>query len=354
MGLSVRTISLLTLVVQNSALVLMMRYSRIQRTDGSASMYLASTAVVMCELLKTTICLGILHYDQPAATRTIKRTYDIVYASIITNYKDSLKLCIPAILYMIQNNLQYLAVTLLDAATFQVTYQMKILTTALFSVLMLNRNLGRLKWLSLIILTLGIAVVQIPPGEGFATWFRSSPDPLLAAEPLNVASDNTRMALASSAIPPGTGNQTSMGGLLAVGAACVLSGLAGVYFEKVLKGSDASLWIRNIQLSIPSCIFGLVFGAWMKDGAAIASQGFFQGYSPMTWAVITCQAVGGLIVAVVVKYADNILKGFATSISILLSCLISVFLFNFQLSAEFAFGAALVIYASYLYGLPTK
>lgn len=39
-------------------------------------------------------------------------------------------------------------------------------------------------------------------------------------------------------------------GLSAVIAACITSGFSGVYFEKILKGSKTSLWIRNIQLGV--------------------------------------------------------------------------------------------------------
>jgi UDP-sugar transporter A1/2/3 len=52
------------------------------------------------------------------------------------------------------------------------------------------------------------------------------------------------------------------------------------------------------------------------------------GYSFWVWATITLVAAGGLLVAVVVKYADNILKGFATSLSILLSAVISYMYFS--------------------------
>jgi solute carrier family 35 (UDP-sugar transporter), member A1/2/3 len=42
-------------------------------------------------------------------------------------------------------------------------------------------------------------------------------------------------------------------GLLAVLFACFSSGFAGVYFEKLLKGSSTGVWTRNIQLGM--CFF---------------------------------------------------------------------------------------------------
>ena len=54
-------------------------------------------------------------------------------------------------------------------------------------------------------------------------------------------------------------------GLLAVLGVIVCSGLAGVYFEKVIKESPktTSLWIRNVQLSIyslfPAFFIGVIF-----------------------------------------------------------------------------------------------
>ena len=43
----------------------------------------------------------------------------------------------------------------------QVTYQLKILTTALFSVLLLGRTLNKLKWVSLVVLMFAVALVQV-------------------------------------------------------------------------------------------------------------------------------------------------------------------------------------------------
>lgn len=53
--------------------------------------------------------------------------------------KGMLKMAVPAGLYVLQNNLNYIASSNLDAPTVQLLYQLKILTTALFSVVMLKR-----------------------------------------------------------------------------------------------------------------------------------------------------------------------------------------------------------------------
>jgi len=55
------------------------------------------------------------------------------------------------------------------------------------------------------------------------------------------------------------------------------------------------------------------------------------------------------MVAVVVKYADNIMKGFATSAAIIISCIVSVYLFDVVLSVQFIFGTVLVMLSIYLY-----
>lgn len=57
------------------------------------------------------------------------------------------------------------------------------------------------------------------------------------------------------------------------------------------------------------------------------------------------------IVAVVVKYADNVLKGFATSLSILISCLVSWYSFHdIDINSGFTIGAVIVLASVYVYG----
>ncbi|VEL37562.1 unnamed protein product [Protopolystoma xenopodis] len=131
-------------------------------------------------------------------------------------------------------------------------------------------------------------------------------------------------------------------GMSSVVLACMCSGFAGVFFEKLLKETVQSVAMRNIQLSLYGIAVGLI-GVFLTDGKVVLDRGFFVGYDWLVWLTIFVQSLGGLLVAAVVRYADNILKGFATSAAIVINFVLSIFIFNFQLSYGFVAGALLLL-----------
>jgi hypothetical protein len=58
-----------------------------------------------------------------------------------------------------------------------------------------------------------------------------------------------------------------------------------------------------------------------------------------TVCIVVLQAAGGLLVAVVVKYADNILKGFAASFAMVITFVISMYFYDFYPNQNFYIGA---------------
>jgi len=136
-------------------------------------------------------------------------------------------------------------------------------------------------------------------------------------------------------------------------AACT-SGFAGAYLERMYKESGSkklSVWLRNAQLACFSLPVATIGSMW-RDGERLrANEGIFQGYDGFVLLVIALQAMGGLVVAVVLRYAGNVLKCFAVSISIC-NCAVATTLFSnddHNLSASAILGIALVIWSTFLY-----
>ena len=279
--------------------------------------YFASTAVFLNEVIKLTISLTMSLYEiatnpktpeASTATGLFKELAKAVFSG------DSWKLAIPAMLYTLQNSLQYIAISNLDAATFQVTHQLKIPITAVFSVLLLGRTLNTRKWLSLVLLMVGIALVQIPTGSSQASVLSikdlrggtSFHEARSIWDLKGLGSAAAGQLTKRSATYEGIDEDFEAAnpqvhapvGLVSVVLACILSGLAGVYFEKIVKDPRgdraASLWIRNMQLSFYSLWPALFVGVLFQDGERIAKTGFFAGYNWVVWAAILLQATGGI------------------------------------------------------------
>lgn len=108
--------------------------------------YISSTAVILSEMLKfalsTVACFVI---DAKCNYSVFK---EMVYNVLMEEGADAMKLCVPALLYTIQNNLQYV---IDEAPLFLVLYQAKIITTAIFYSTLLSRRYGSVVWLSLIV-----------------------------------------------------------------------------------------------------------------------------------------------------------------------------------------------------------
>ncbi|KAF7922104.1 uncharacterized protein EAE98_008315 [Botrytis deweyae] len=384
MGASMKHVSLISLTFQNSALILIMHYSRIMPLGGGHR-YFTSTAVFLNEIMKLAVSLTIAMYDisrtlPPSTPATV--LFEQLYMSVFSG--DGWKLAIPATLYTLQNSLQYIAVSNLEAVQFQVLYQLKILTTAVFSVVLLRRALSSKRWIALILLTIGVTIVQLPGGtpSAYSTmndsqsrfYFPRSFHELgqMGNGAVEVAAELTKRGMegVSEGLTKRSatyeGIQEDQGlvkpvmnysiGLMAVLGAAVISGLTGVYFEKVLKESTThvTIWTRNVQLSFYSLFPALIFGVLFKDGEEIAKNGFFDGYNAIVWTAIVMQALGGILVALCINYSDNIAKNFATSISIVISFIFSVWFFDFKVTLNFLVGTSIVLFATWLYSGPER
>ncbi|KAL8699693.1 MAG: hypothetical protein Q9201_005855 [Fulgogasparrea decipioides] len=293
--------------------------------------YLPSTAVFLCEVLKLTICSTLALYDMSRNISLSTPATSLLSGLVTAVFTgDSWKLAIPA--------------SNLDTAIFQVTYQFKILPTALFSVILLRRNLSLRKWLALALLTLGVAIVQLPTAETVSIPALKDPSvgyhfpwslggfKGIGTSPLHKRSATYESIQADDELEHPRMNASV--GVTAALMGCVVSSLASVYFEKVLKDaiSPVSLWVRNVQLSFYSMFPALFIGVFYIDGEKIARNGFFAGYNWIVWVTLGLQAIGGMIVSLCLNYADNIAKSFAMSISILFSLCASILFFDFNMT----------------------
>ena len=307
--------SLGLLVAQDTALVILMRYTR----QRSGIMYLSSTAVCCMEIMKLSVCFLMLLCSE--ARGSFHMLFILFRREVLGKPEEVGKLSIPALLYLIQNNLLYFALSHLQATPYKVTYNLKIFTSAMFSVCLLGQRLCRRKWISLVILFVGVTIVQTDKATNEQSRHHAN----------------------------GLGYQTL--GIFAVGAATITSGFSGVSQQRILQSCKTNMWIRNAQMGVTSVTLGFVC-TYVKDGQAIVDMGFFQGYSYLVWLVISLQALGGLNVAFILKYADNILKGFAAAFSTVASCMIEMFLFKFRPSGLFLVGGFLINMAAYFYNTP--
>lgn len=335
-----RLFLLFLMTAQNSSVVLLSRYTRsgVNKED----LYVINDMVMVSEMAKFIFAAAL------EQNHTNGHLIQSIRENIIERPIDALKIIIPSLLYLVQNSLLYVAISNLTAPMFQVCYQCKLLTTAIVSVIMLQRKYNMKQWICLTALGIGVAIVVLGAKDD---------------------GDEKKEEDAANA-------QNLAAGLLAVTIACLCSAFAGVYFEKVLKrptvdGGQArapvSMWMRNVQMAFFSVCIALInmvresdeargyTGELNEDTNQPMVKPFMHGFTMYAYGIVLLQAGGGMLVAAVIKYADNVLKGMATGVSVVTATFFSTFLFGTTLSRQFSVGAGIILVSVYLFSndMPT-
>ncbi|XP_019190985.1 PREDICTED: CMP-sialic acid transporter 1 [Ipomoea nil] len=240
-----------------------------------------------------------------------------------TEWKSIRLYPIPSIIYLIHNNIQFATLTYVDTSSYQIMGNLKIVTTGILFRLFLKRKLSNLQWMAIVLLAVGTTTSQVKGcGEASCNSMFTSP---------------------------------IQGYMLGVLSAC-LSALAGVYTEFLMKKNNDSLYWQNVQLYTFGSIFnmgrlllddfksGFERGAWW--------QRIFNGYSITTWLVVLNLGTTGLLVSWLMKYADNIVKVYSTSMAMLLTMLLSVFLFDFKPTVQLFLGILICMMSLHMYFAP--
>ncbi|CBH18745.1 CMP-sialic acid transporter, putative [Trypanosoma brucei gambiense DAL972] len=260
-------------------------------------------------------------------------------------HRSAVPTAVPAIIYAFQNYVMFVALANMEPTLFQVTYQTKILGTALLLWIFLGRTFSSQQWMALFLLMAGVVLAQLGSKH-------------------------------SNRKPEEKTNSVEISGSYVVGVvattmAVLCSSAGAVMSEWLFKSKDASLSshtsTKNVHLSAYSVVCYIV--AQLLAGSGSNTQGqaqvnatpddvnagtsffqeYFRGFDSLVWLMIFVQAVGGLLVALVIKHTDNIMKAFAAGCSIVLSGILSLLIYSFVPGILFVIGSMLCIVALIIY-----
>ena len=304
--LSLRSAILIGVCLQNAGYTLVRKYSTQTENVSSKEVLLVAEAIKL--IIATWLTVTSTEKSDAQGFGINKLLWLLAHSS---------KMLVLAAIYGTMNILSFVALQYIGAGEFTICAQLKILTTAGFSVIIMRTTLSWARWRALALLVFGCILVASPAFTG--------------------PSKSDAVVL-------------QLFGYGAVLTEVALSGFASIYFEKVVKSTSevVTIWERNFQLGIYSIIMytGIICYEWNSTSNTRVP---WSNWSSLTLLVSLLGAGGGLLVAATLKYADSIMKTLAAAGAILLSTVlgkplvVEVFLFILTASTALSYFTHLTV-----------
>lgn len=234
-------------------------------------------------------------------------------------FRENIHYAVPAVLYCIQNNLNFVVLRFIDATTFAILSSGRLIATAVLSRGIMKKQQSVPQWCALGLLTISTCIYQIDMSDG-------------------------NSVLRGNAV-----------GLILLLVTLPMAALAGVYTEYRMKTLfEQSLHWQNMQLYAYGIVFNFVTAmveTYVVDRGS-GDNNFFKGYdSYWAYMLILFLAVNGLFVSAVMKFLSALIKQILSSIAILGTAVLSMMFMGTPLTAQFALAFVVLFLSTVIYRL---
>jgi len=220
------------------------------------------------------------------------------------------ELCNLALLYLLVNNTIFACYKQADPGTIALIKSGITVVTALVMITALGSSVAGLQWTAIVLQLCGLVVTQYQPDTGIAY------------------PAHTYMLLLFHVF---------------------LGASAGVYNQVLLKRESASIHVMNMTLYAAGAVFNFA-GHNLVRLVHPGEPGFLHGYGSIAAIlVIFSNVFVGLAITAVLKYADAVIKCFATAFATGILLYISPILFGTELGFLAIPGTVIVFVASWMY-----
>lgn len=277
--------------------------------------YSTVSAIAIAEMIKLGLSLSFHIYDKAnlpndgeSAVAAAWRTAEAQLSRSAVFY-----IWILSLLYAFNNQLSFYVYTMADPGTIYLFKGAATVITASIQCAFVGKTFSLNQWKAMFIQGVGMIVIQYNSCKGKGIY------PLSA--------------------------------YLLMALTVVFSSFCGVCNEYVVKNFKIGLNVQNAVLYLG--------GAWMNVLAFLllpnpnskqADIGFFDGYTnPLALGVVASNALIGLAITAVYKYADAIIKCIASDVTAVVLCILSALFFGLDSSVTMWCGVIVVCFAVHFY-----
>ncbi|BFZ11854.1 hypothetical protein BsWGS_14893 [Bradybaena similaris] len=283
--------------------------------DNSYS-YNTVTVVLLTEVLKLVASTLLFIKDH-----TVKR----LFADIVIHKKVLFLYLIPAAMYCLYNNLQFVNLSAYDPTTYYLLLQFRVVVTGITFQMVFKKQLSRIQWMSLLLLTVGCIIKEIRH---------------------DVSSAGTVPAASTSVFDYLDIHLFFI--MLQVFSSC----FAGVYNEFLLKdtGADVHIMMANVFMYINSIVCNVVLLAVRGQlSEAFILSNLESIVKPRVVAIIINNAAIGIVTSFFLRSLNSILKTFASALELMFTAVLCWFIFGIPVDVFTILAIFIVSVATYIY-----